>query len=72
MTMPPEIRRLTPEQKDELKRELLVGKRFRAAEIQRIATAYDVSTNVVRKALRQISSNLTDKETARLLSSGAP
>ena len=72
MTIPPEIRRLTPEQKDELKRELLEGKRFRAAEIQRIATAYDVSAHLVRRALRQISSNLTDKETARLLSSVAP
>ena len=72
MTVPPEIRRLTPGQKDELKRDLLEGKRFRASEIQRIATAYDVSTHMVRKALRQITSNLTDKETARLLSSGAP
>jgi hypothetical protein len=72
MTMPPEIRRLTPEQKGELKRKLLEGKRFRAAEIQGIATAYDVSTHMVRKALRQISSNLTDEETAKLLSNGAP
>jgi hypothetical protein len=72
MTIPAEIRRLTLEQKDELKRKLLEGKRFRAAEIQGIATAYDVPTHMVRKALRQISSNLTEEEAARLLSNGAP
>jgi hypothetical protein len=72
MTIPPEIGRLTPEQQVELKRKFLEGKRFRAAEIQGIATAYGVSTHMVRKALRQISSNLTDKETAKLRSNGAP
>ena len=72
MTIPPEIRRLTGEQKDEIKRKLLEGERFRAAEIQATATAYEVSTHIVRKALREISSHLTKEETARLLSNGAP
>jgi hypothetical protein len=69
--MPPETRRLTQEQKDKIKRKLLEGRRFSSAEIQGIATDYDVSVQAVRKALREISSNLTEAETARLSWNGA-
>jgi hypothetical protein len=70
--MPLEIRRLTPEQKAEIKRKLLEGKRFSSVEIQGTATAYDVSTLMVLKALREISRLLTEEEAARVWSNHAP